>query len=151
MNTRSSPSWRASRLQNGSGRNANTAIRTNHQMLRRSERRHFPLHVISGLSLHPLGSAKRITKSPARNLDRPTHLTKGIPMSTFVSSRSALMAAMFLPLCAAASSHREAPSIAGQPRVDGTDFYMFRSYEHGRSGYVTFIANYIPLQDAFGG
>jgi hypothetical protein len=35
--------------------------------------------------------------------------------------------------------------------VDGTDFYMFRSYEPGRAGYVTLIANYQPLQDAYGG
>jgi hypothetical protein len=35
--------------------------------------------------------------------------------------------------------------------VDGTDFYMFNSYEPGRSGYVTLIANYQPLQDAYGG
>jgi hypothetical protein len=62
-----------------------------------------------------------------------------------------LLAAAMLPLYAVASSHREAPAIAGQPRVDGTDFYMFRSYEPGRSAYVTFIANYIPLQDAYGG
>ena len=60
-------------------------------------------------------------------------------------------AAASLPLGAGASSHREAPLIAGQPKVDGTDFYMFRSYETGRSGYVTFIANYNPLQDAYGG
>jgi Domain of unknown function (DUF4331) len=52
---------------------------------------------------------------------------------------------------AAASSHREAPFIATQPAVDGTDFYMFRSYEPGRDGYVTLVADYIPLQDAFGG
>ncbi len=55
---------------------------------------------------------------------------------------------------AMASSHREAPSIAGMPKVDGTDFYMFRSYETDpvdRSDFVTFIANYIPLQDAYGG
>jgi hypothetical protein len=50
-----------------------------------------------------------------------------------------------------ASSHREAPLISQTPKVDGTDFYMFRSYEAGRSGYVTFIANYNPLQDAYGG
>ena len=56
-----------------------------------------------------------------------------------------------LPLIAGASSHREAPFIAGQPKVDGTDFYMFRSYEPGRSGFVTFLANYNPLQDAYGG
>src|SRR5262249_46417468 len=34
---------------------------------------------------------------------------------------------------------------------DGTDFYMFRSYEAGRQDYVTLIANYIPLEDAYGG
>ena len=28
---------------------------------------------------------------------------------------------------------------------------MFRSYESGRAGYVTLIANYVPLQDAYGG
>ena len=50
-----------------------------------------------------------------------------------------------------ASSHREAPFITGMPKVDGTDFYMFNSYESGREGYVTLIANYLPLQDAYGG
>lgn len=49
------------------------------------------------------------------------------------------------------SSHREAPLITQTPKVDGTDFYMFRSYEAGREGYVTFLANYMPLQDAYGG
>lgn len=52
---------------------------------------------------------------------------------------------------ALASSHREAPAIAGMPRVDATDFYMFRSYEPGRADYVTLIANYIPLQAPYGG
>ncbi|MFM9884662.1 MAG: DUF4331 domain-containing protein [Burkholderiales bacterium] len=50
-----------------------------------------------------------------------------------------------------ASSHREAPFITRHPKVDGTDFYMFRSYEPGRESFVTLIANYIPLQDAYGG
>ena len=52
---------------------------------------------------------------------------------------------------AVASSHREAPSITKVPKVDATDFYMFNSYEDGRSDYVTIIANYLPLQDAYGG
>lgn len=52
---------------------------------------------------------------------------------------------------AVASSHREAPFITKLPKVDGTDFYMFRSYEPGREGFVTFLANYQPLQDPFGG
>jgi hypothetical protein len=50
-----------------------------------------------------------------------------------------------------ASSHREGPYIATQPQVDGTDFYMFRSYEPGREAYVTLVANYVPLQDPYGG
>ena len=50
-----------------------------------------------------------------------------------------------------ASSHREAPAITEMPKVDGTDFYMFNSYEAGRGDYVTIIANYHPLQDAYGG
>jgi len=64
-----------------------------------------------------------------------------------------LAAAALLAVCgiAQASSHREAPFIAGQAKVDGTDFYMFNSYEAGRSDYVTLIANYQPLQDAYGG
>lgn len=50
-----------------------------------------------------------------------------------------------------ASSHREAPYITGTPKVDASDFYMFNSYEPGREGFVTFVANYLPLQDAYGG
>src|SRR5687767_1336053 len=52
---------------------------------------------------------------------------------------------------ALASSHREAPFITKNPKVDGTDFYMFKSYEPGREEYVTVIANYQPLQDPGGG
>ena len=50
-----------------------------------------------------------------------------------------------------ASSHREAPLITKSPKVDNSDFYMFRSYETGRAGYVTFIANFQPLQDPYAG
>jgi hypothetical protein len=46
-----------------------------------------------------------------------------------------------------ASSHREAPFITTRPKVDGTDFYMFNSYEAGRTGFVTLIANYQGLQE----
>ena len=49
------------------------------------------------------------------------------------------------------SSHREAPGITKTPKLDGTDFYMFRSYETNRSAYVTLVANYLPLQDPYGG
>jgi len=70
--------------------------------------------------------------------------------------RLALVAAAASALCTMAapsfaSSHREAPFIATSPKVDASDFYLFNSYETGRSGYVTVIANYQPLQDAYGG
>jgi hypothetical protein len=52
---------------------------------------------------------------------------------------------------AIASSHREAPFVTGQPKVDGTDLYMFRSYESGRQDFVTILANYQPFEDPQGG
>src|SRR6476646_9160134 len=63
----------------------------------------------------------------------------------------ALAAAALASAAIHASSHREAPGITKSPKVDGSDFYMFRSYEPGRAGYVTMLANYIPLQDVYGG
>ncbi len=61
-----------------------------------------------------------------------------------------VIAAMLAP-AAMASSHREAPFITEHPKIDATDFYMFRSYQADRSAYTTLIANYVPLQDAYGG
>lgn len=52
---------------------------------------------------------------------------------------------------AMASSHREAPFVTETPKVDATDFYIFNSYETGREGYVTIVANYIPFQTPYGG
>ena len=71
-------------------------------------------------------------------------------------SRKAVTAALLgsvaiAALPALASSHREAPMITQYPKVDNTDVYAFRSYEPGRSAFVTLIANFIPLQDSYGG
>lgn len=66
-----------------------------------------------------------------------------------IAAGTAFLAATGLP--AQASSHREAPFITEQPKVDGTDWYAFRSYETGREGFVTFVANYQPLQAPYGG
>ena len=64
----------------------------------------------------------------------------------------AALACVTLPATGAlASSHREAPGITKTPKVDGTDVYMFMSYEPNRAGFVTLIANYYPFQDAWGG
>jgi Domain of unknown function (DUF4331) len=68
-----------------------------------------------------------------------------------IALSAATLALATLAGTALASSHREAPFITTVPKVDATDFYMFRSYEPGRDGYVTLIANYQPLQDAYGG
>lgn len=69
---------------------------------------------------------------------------KGILLPSLLVS--GLCAAIVHP-AAQASSHREAPFITQHPKIDATDFYMFRSYEPGRDGFVTLIANYVPLQD----
>ncbi len=53
------------------------------------------------------------------------------------------------PVGSTASSHREAPLIAGDPTVDNTDLYAFVSPD--RAGYVTFIANFAPFSDPDGG
>jgi hypothetical protein len=65
--------------------------------------------------------------------------------------RFGVLLALLAGVALQASSHREAPGTTKSPKVDGSDFYMFRSYEAGRSDYVTLLANYIPLQDAYGG
>ena len=50
-----------------------------------------------------------------------------------------------------ASSHAEAPNNSMDRYADNTDVYAFRSSEAGRAGFVTIIANFIPLQDPSGG
>ena len=65
-----------------------------------------------------------------------------------------LMAAGAAPLLLApgsgsASSHREAPLIAGLPQLDNTDVYAFRSPEN--DGTVTLLANWIPFEEPAGG
>jgi len=48
-----------------------------------------------------------------------------------------------------ASSHREAPAIAGDPGADNTDLYAFVSPDDPNS--LTIIANYVPLEEPAGG
>lgn len=66
------------------------------------------------------------------------------PLLTVLAA--AIATVLAAPL-ASASSHREAPFVTEHPKVDGADFYMFRSYEAGRDGYVTLVADYIPLEN----
>jgi hypothetical protein len=57
--------------------------------------------------------------------------------------------AALAPGVSSASSHREAPLIAGDPRLDNTDLYAFVSPDATDS--VTFVANWIPFEEANGG
>ena len=62
----------------------------------------------------------------------------------------ALMAGLFATgLVAYGSSHREAPMISGDSKVDATDLYAFVSPDNKNT--VTLIANYIPFQEPAGG
>lgn len=47
------------------------------------------------------------------------------------------------------SSHREAPEISQDPAADNTDVYAFVSPD--RPSFVTIIANFLPLQQPYGG
>src|SRR5271154_7619454 len=73
------------------------------------------------------------------------------PMIRKYLGMAALAGVILVPIAPMASSHREAPFITTRPKVDGTDFYMFNSYEPGRAGYVTLIANYQPFENPQGG
>jgi hypothetical protein len=75
-----------------------------------------------------------------------TLVSSGLVLATLAALGTSLVSGD-----ADASSHREAPFITKNPKIDGTDFYMFKSYETGRAGFVTLIANYIPLQNQYGG
>jgi hypothetical protein len=72
-------------------------------------------------------------------------------MSFRKSCLVAAAVAATLPFAVEGSSHREAPNITRLPGEDSTDFYLFNSYEQDRAGYVTVLANYIPLQQPYGG
>jgi hypothetical protein len=78
-------------------------------------------------------------------------MSRSFRVAPIVAALIASAAGLVVAPATQASSHREAPFITTAPKVDGTDFYMFRSYEPGRDGYVTLIANYQPLQAAYGG
>ena len=66
--------------------------------------------------------------------------------------RVAVVSAVLVGASAApglASSHREAPLIAGQPQLDNTDLYAFVSPD--KPDTVTIIANWVPIQEPTGG
>src|SRR3954470_22189124 len=61
----------------------------------------------------------------------------------------AATAGALAPGAAYASSHREAPLIAGDPRADNTDTYAFVSPDAPNT--VTLLANWYPFEEPNGG
>lgn len=61
----------------------------------------------------------------------------------------ALVVSKASPFDASASSHREAPLIAGDPRADNTDLYAFVSPDAPDT--VTLISNWYPFEEPTGG
>jgi hypothetical protein len=53
------------------------------------------------------------------------------------------------PVAGTASSHREAPLVAADPQVDGTDLYAFVSPD--KPDTTTIISNWIPFEEPAGG
>ena len=98
--------------------------------------------------MHPISS---FIRSLCVGLDRNEQHTKGISMKDNKPLIILAAAGLLLAGNSIASSHREAPLITATPKLDATDFYLFNSYEPGRSNYVTLVANYLPLQSPYGG
>src|SRR5262245_29232272 len=69
----------------------------------------------------------------------------------YMSAAAVTLFTALTPFTVNASSHREAPNITRLPTVDSTDVYSFMSYAPDRKDFVTLIANYLPLQDPYGG
>jgi hypothetical protein len=73
-------------------------------------------------------------------------------LKTTLGLTAAALATCLIPgTDALASSHREAPNTTKLPKVDNTDVYVFQSYETGRTGFTTIIANFQPFQFPGGG
>ena len=74
---------------------------------------------------------------------------RGAAAGTGLALLAGAFASQLGPFQAGASSHREAPLIAGDPRADNTDVYAFVSPDDANS--VTLISNWIPFEEPNGG
>ena len=72
------------------------------------------------------------------------------PLALLAATATGLSGVALLgPSTGSASSHREAPYTAGDPRIDNTDVYAFVSPDKADS--VTLVANFYPFQEPDGG
>ena len=73
-----------------------------------------------------------------------TRWKKGVAGAAGLALVTGAFATQVGPTSVTASSHREAPLIAGDPRADNTDVYAFVSPDKADS--VTLISNWIPFE-----
>jgi hypothetical protein len=87
-------------------------------------------------------------------------MTKVVPRGGFIVLCLAAVSALIVlaalargpsPNRATAASHREAPLISLDAPADITDFFMFRSYEHGNADKVVLIMDVIPGEEPSSG
>src|SRR5919202_305585 len=76
-------------------------------------------------------------------------MQRPLALVTALAVFAGVLGAIVLVPIAGASSHREAPAISRDPTADNTDLYAFVSPDNPST--VTFVANYIPLEDPAGG
>jgi Domain of unknown function (DUF4331) len=74
---------------------------------------------------------------------------RGVAAGAGIALLATLVATQAGPTSLSASSHREAPLIAGDPRADNTDVYAFVSPDAPDT--VTMIANWLPFEEPSGG
>lgn len=71
------------------------------------------------------------------------------PLFKYIVKTGLLLSCVLATAALMASSHREAPLIAGDPLADNVDLYAFRSPDN--PDMITIIATYIPMQLPHGG
>jgi putative cell wall-binding protein len=81
---------------------------------------------------------------------RPTLSRGRRPLAVLAAAATGLSGvALLAPTTSSASSHREAPFIAGSPEVDNTDVYTFVSPDDPDT--VTIVGNFWPFEEPDGG
>ncbi len=80
---------------------------------------------------------------------RTSRRRRAVALAVTAATGLAGSAALLAPTAGSASSHREAPGIAKDPRADNTDVYAFSTPDTPNS--VNLIANFWPFEEPDGG
>jgi len=80
---------------------------------------------------------------------RTSRRRRAVALAATAATGLAGTAALLAPTTSSASSHREAPAISGDARVDNTDVYAFVSPDDDDT--VTLVANFWPFEEPDGG